>query len=284
MKTEFFKPTSVKEATELLKQYKDKAVIINGGSDIVEKISSGKITPEAIVYIADIEELTKISERDGNIVIGGSVTYIQMLNSPIIQKVKGLIEAVRQLGSPGIRQVATPAGNIGTGAPSADCITMLMGLEAKLLLVSEAGERNIPIEDFFLNTYQTILQPNELIKEIYFAAPKSGDGTGYIRLARRKAQDIAKVLVSASLNLEKGVCKRATIGLGAIRTTTVRGTSIEEGIMGKNKEDAMAYIRENFPKEAVLRASRYTHYKELVTCVAVERAVAMAWDNAQEVK
>src|SRR5665647_2180365 len=138
MKTEFFKPTNVKETTALLEKYQDKAVIINGGSDIVEKISSGKIKLEAIVYIADIEELSKISERNGNIVIGGSVTYIQMLNSPVIHKVKGLIEAVRQLGSPGIRQVATPAGNIGTGAPSADCITMLMGLETKLVLVSEA--------------------------------------------------------------------------------------------------------------------------------------------------
>ena len=60
MKTEFFKPTNVKEATALLEKYQDKAVIINGGSDIVEKISSGKIKPEAIIYIADIVELQKI--------------------------------------------------------------------------------------------------------------------------------------------------------------------------------------------------------------------------------
>lgn len=284
MKTEFFKPVDVNAATELLEKYKEKAVIVNGGSDIVEKIASRKVNPVAIIYVAGIQEMMQITEREGNIVIGGAVTYVQMLNSPVIQKIKGMVEAVRQLGSPGIRQVATPAGNIGTGAPSADCTTMLIGLGALVVLVSKSTERTVPIENFFLDTYKTVRQPNELIKEIYFPTPMAGDGSGYIRLARRKAQDIAKVLVSASLNVEEGVCKRAIIGLGALNATAVRGNSVEEGIKGKTRDEAIKYIQENFPKEAGLRPSRFTHYKELVTCVAVERAVAMAWDHAEEVK
>lgn len=283
MKTDFFKPKDLNEAVALLNKYQEKAVIVNGGSDIVEKLADGAKNPEAIIYIADIDELKKITERDGNIVIGGTVTYVQMLDSPVVQKVKGMVEAVRQLGSPAIRQVATPAGNIGTGAPSADCTSMLMGLEAKVVVVNASGERIIPIEEFFIKTYKTVLQPNDLIKEIYFAAPKKGDGSGYIRLARRKSQDIAKVLVSASLSVKDGVCTKAVIGLGALNATAVRGTSIEEGLKGKKKEEALAYVRENFPKEAGLRPSRFTHYKELVTCIAVERAVGMAWKNAEEV-
>ncbi len=284
MKTDFFKPTTINEAIELLNQYGDKAVIVNGGSDIVEKLTTGEKTPEAVIYIADIKELKNISENEGNVVIGGAVTYVEMLESPIIKKVKGMVEAVRQLGSPAIRQVATPAGNIGTGAPSADCTSMLMGLKAKVLVVNAMGERTIPIEDFFLSTYKTVLKPNDLIKEISFPAPKAGFGSGYIRLARRKSQDIAKVIVSASLSVEGGVCTEATIGLGALNATAVRGISLEEGIKGKNKEEALNFIGENFPKEAGLRPSRFTHYKELVTKVAVERAVEMAWNDAEEDK
>jgi len=282
MKTDFFKPTDMNEAIALLDQYQEKAAIVNGGSDIVEKLVAGSKNPEAIIYIADIEELKKITLCDGNIVIGGAVTYVQMLTAPTIQKVNGMMEAVGKLGSPAIRQVATPAGNIGTGAPSADCTTMLMGLEAKVVVANAAGERIIPIEEFFVTTYKTVLQPNDLIKEIYFAAPKEGDGSGYIRLARRKSQDIAKVLVSSYLSVKDGVCTKAVIGLGALNATAVRGTSIEEGIMGKKKEDALLYVRENFPKGAGLRASRFTHYKEIVTCTAVERAVEMAWNHAEE--
>ena len=91
-------------------------------------------------------------------------------------------------------------------------------------------------------------------------------------------------MVSASVSVDQGVCKNAIIGLGALNATAVRGISIEEGIKGKSRDDAMIYIRENFPKEAGLRPSRFTHYKELVTQVAVERAVAMAWDQAEGVK
>lgn len=284
MKTDFFKPADVNEAVSLLDQYQDKAVIVNGGSDIVEKIAGGRKKPEVILYINDMDELKQITESEGKITIGGAVTYVQMLNSPIIQKVKGMVEAVSQLGSPAIRQVATAAGNIGNGAPSADCTTMLMGLEAKAVVVNASGERVVPIEEFFVSTYQTVLQPGDLIKEIYFMAPKAGDGTGYYRIARRKAQDIGKVLVSVSLTVEKGICTKAAIGLGALNATAVRGTSIESAMIGKNKEECLSYIRDNFPKEAGLRPSRFTHYKELVTCVAVERAVKMAWEDAEEVK
>ena len=284
MKTDFFKPADVKEAISLLDRYQEKAIIVNGGSDIVEKIANGQKKPEAIIYINDIDELKQIRESEGDIRIGGAVTYTQMLKSPVIQKVKGMVEAVSQLGSPAIRQLATPAGNIGNGAPSADCTTMLMGLEAKVVIVNASGERVVPIEEFFVKTYQTVLQPNELIREIYFAAPKKGDGTGYYRIARRKAQDIGKVLVSVSLNVDKGICKKAAIGLGALNATAVRGTSIEKALIGKTKEESLSYIRDNFPKEAGLRPSRFTRYKELVTCVAVERAVGMAWEDAEEVK
>lgn len=281
MKTEFFKPADVKTALELLDKYQDKALIVNGGSDAVEDISSGKKQPEAIIFVADIAEMKNIEVRDDEIVIGGAVTYVEMLASPIIQRVHGMIEAVRQLGSPAIRQVATPAGNVGTGAPSADCTTMLMGSAAKIVAVSAQGERIIPIEEFFVKTYKTVLQPNELIREIRFPNPKEGDGTGYIRLARRKAQDIGKVLISATLSVKDGVCTKAIIGLGALNATAVRGTSIETALVGKTKEEALTYVRENFPAEAGLRPSRFTHYKELVTCVAVQRAVEMAWKNAE---
>jgi len=283
MKTEFFKPTDIKSALELLEKYKDTAVIVNGGTDIVLKIAEGTLKPGATIYIADIKELKDITEREGKIVIGGAVTFAQMLESPIIQKVPGLVEAVRQLASPPIRRVATAAGNLGTCAPSADCSTMLIGLGAKVVLASANGARTVAVEELFVESYKTVIAPSELIREIYFDAPKTGDGSGYIRLARRKSQDIGNVLIGASLTVADGVCTKATIGLGALNATSVRAFSTEKAITGKNKEAALEYLRQNFPPEARLRDDRFKQYKELVTCTAVERAVAMAWNNAQGV-
>lgn len=278
----YFKPKTVEELIELLDQYGDKAKIVNGGTDAVESIHTGHIQPEAIILMRDMDELKKIEVVDNVIHIGGAVTYRQMLEHPAIQKIKGMMEAVGALGSTPVRVVATPAGNLGTAAPSADCTTMLMGMAAKVHVVSKAeGERVIPIEEFFVKTYVNVLKPQDLIREITFDQPGANTGTGYIRLTRRKAQDIGKVLVSATVSVENGKCTKAIIGLGALNATAVRGTSIEEGLVGLNKEEARAFCRENFPKEAGLRPSRFTHYKELTTPIAVERAVMMAWEEAE---
>lgn len=280
MHTEFFKPTNLSKAIELLSQYKDKAVIVNGGSDIVIDIAQKKINPKAIIYVQGIGELQGISERDGQIVLGGAVTYLQMQQSSICRKVTGLMEALSHLGSPAIRAVATPAGNISTAAPSADCTTMLMALRAKIVLVSTRGERTVPIEELFIKTYKTMIQSDEIIREIYFTAPQKEDGTGYCRLARRKSQDIGKVLASAALHIENGICIDAVIGLGALNATAVRGTSTERELIGKTRQQALEYVKNNFPAEAGLRTSYFKHYKELVTSSVVERAVDMAWNDA----
>lgn len=281
MSTEFYKPTDLKTAVELLNKHQGNAVIVNGGTDIVIEINEGKRNPGVIVSVSDIKELKGISKRDGKIVIGGAVTYSEMLSSPVIKEIPGLFKAIGHLASPGIRQVATPAGNIGTAAPSADCTTMLMGLAAKIVAVCATGERVIPIEEFFVCSYKTVLKPNEIIKEIFFDAPQKNESSGYIRLARRKAQDIAKIIVSASLTVKDGVCTKAIIGFGALNPTAVRATSVEKAIVGKKKEEALAYVRENFPKEAGLRPSRFECYKRQVVPAAVERAVEMAWNNAE---
>lgn len=284
MHTEFFKPTDLGKAIELLGQYNDKAVIVNGGTDIVIDIAQKKINPEAIIYIEEISELQGISERKNQIVLGGAVTYLQMQKSPICRKVTGLMEALSNLGSPAIRAVATPAGNVCTAAPSADCTTMLMALKAKIVLTSIKGERIVPIKDLFAKSYKTIIEPNEIIREIYFSVPKKGDGTGYCRLARRKSQDIGKILVSATLHVENGICTDAAIGLGAVNETAVRGTSVEQSLIGKTKQQALEYVKNNFPDEARLRASYFKHYKELVMGSAIGHAVDMAWNDAEGVK
>lgn len=284
MHTKFFKPLNLDNAIELLNQYKDKVVIVNGGSDIVIDIASKKINPEAIIYVEGIREIKEIKRRDDQIVIGGAVTYLQMQQSPICQTINGLMEALSHLGSPGVRSVATPAGNIATAAPSADCNTMLMALRAKIVLISKRGERTVPIEEIFLKRYKTVMKPDELIKEIYFESLGENDGTGYYRAARRKSQDIGKVLSSANLRVENGVCTNATIGLGALNAIVVRGVSIEEALIGKNKEQALEYIKNYFPVEAGLRKSYFRFYKELVTSAVINRSIEMAWNDIEEMK
>ncbi len=280
-KSEFFKPASLKEAVELLEQYKERAAIVNGGSDIVERLGKCEINPDAVIFVADLPELRKIEEKDGFIHLGGAVTYDEMLHCPLIMDIRGLVEAVSQLGSPPVRRVGTAAGNLANAAPAADCATMLVSMGAEIVLSSVNGDRTVSSAEWYLGRGKTVKQPNELIREIVFKKPGKGDGTGYIRLARRKSQDIAKVLIGVTLHVEGGKATSCICGFGALAPTIIRAPHVEEAVVGKTKEEACAWARATFPVDAKLRPSRFTHYKELVLQPALERAIAMAFDDAE---
>ena len=279
-KTDFFTPGIVKEALELLDNYKEDAVIVNGGTDIVEKIKEGKIEPKAIIYIQNIEELKEIREEAGYVMIGGAVPYNKILESPVCQRFQGLMEAISEIGSPAIRNVATLAGNIGTAASSADGSVMLLALDAEVLLVSQQGERIINMKDIFVGRGQTILFKNELIQEIRIPIKPGNISSAYNRMARRKAQDIGKILVGVALGLENNLCKDISIALGALNTNPVRAFSWEAIFKGQEIEQSLRKVKGKIPQEAKLRESRFREYKEQVTDVYMERAIRKACERA----
>ena len=281
---EFFRPDTLQEALEILAHYKEKAVIVNGGSDIVIDISQKRIAPSAIVYIGQLAELRYVREEKDCVMLGGNMTYREMAQDPICQKIEGLITAISNLGSPGVRAVATPAGNIGTAAPAADCATMLMALKSEIVLVSEQGERKVPLQDLYLGRNRTVKHADEIIREICFPAIQLEEGTGYCKVARRKAQDIGKILVGARVQLEGDVISRASISLGALNANIVRAFSLEEAVTGMKPEQARQYLKETFPKEAVLRESYFKEYKELTTRAVIAQAFSRALASAERRK
>jgi len=281
METLFYRPRNLSEAVELMNR-QDGAVIVNGGSDIVLAIAAKKISPGSIVYVADIDGMDQIVDDGEYLRIGGAVTYKQMQKSPVCQRVTGLMESIRHLGSPPVRAVATPAGNIATAAPSADCATMLLALGAEVVLVSAGGERVLAQKDIYTGTYKTAIQKNEIIREIRFRSLKKREGSGFYRLSRRKSQDIAKVLVGAVVRLdESGRCTGSTISLGALNATAVLSPSTSKLIQGLKMDDAIEAAEKHFPSEAGLRESYFKRYKELTTSTVVARALAMAYNEAQ---
>lgn len=280
--TDFLRPNNLKEVLEILEEYEKRAVIVNGGSDIVISISQKKIAPSVIVYIGDLPELRYIRKENGVISLGGNVTYRQISHDLICQNVAGLMTAIAHLGSPGVRAVATPAGNIGTAAPAADCATMLMALGADIVLVNSKGERTVPLAGFYVGRNCTVKQADEIIREIRFPAIRQGEGSGYCKAARRKAQDIGKVLVGVRVRLENNIVQNAAISLGALNAKIVRAVSLEEAVKGMKAETAYRYLKENFPAEAGLRESYFKEYKETVTKSIVAQAFSRALTDAEK--
>lgn len=281
---EFYKPSTLQEALKLLNKYGENALVVNGGTDAVLDLTEGRVRPEAIVYIADLPELQSIGCEDGRVFLGGAVTYSRMEADPVLSGVRGLMESLRRLGSPTIRESGTAAGNIAKGATAADCSTMLTALRAEIVLAREGGQRRMALPDVFVDSFRTAIEPQELITRIEFPLPEENEGTGFVKYSRRRMQDIGKILVGARICVQGGVCTGGTVSLGAVNRTVVRSSDIEKRIAGKTLEEIREAVRAARPAEAVLRDSYFRHYKELAVSGAVCEALEAAWKDAVQEK
>ena len=280
-RAEFFSPKTVAEVLDLLDAYREKAVIVNGGTDIVEQIAKDAVNPEAIIYIQNVQELKGIHVENAYIRIGGASTYAEVLASPACQQFTALQRAISECGSPPIRAVGTPAGNIGTAAPAADCNVSLIALDAGIVLASKDAERTIAAKDMFIASGRTQRRPNELIKEIHIPVVKPGTGSGFLKLAKRKAQDIAQVSVAVCLSINDKNISDISIALGAVAPTAIKAYSFESLARNKTAQDAAAAVKQEIPTEAALRNPRNKAYKEAVMGVITARAITHAFADAE---
>ncbi len=272
--TRFFAPDSLEDALRLLAEYRRGAVVVNGGTDIVEKLAFDRVCPEAVVYIGNIRSLCDVERRGGNTVIGGGVVYADILRSPLCASLGALRDAVAEIGSPPIRAVATLAGNIGSAVPAADGNVALVAHEARIELVSADGERSVPVRDVFLGPGRTCLEAHELIRNIVI--PDCECPSAFVKLARRKSQDIAQVSAAVRLDMDGNVCRNAIISMGAVAATVIRANSLETLLRGRPIEEGLEQLRRAVPDEASLRSPRNRAYKEAVMGIIVERAVRKA--------
>jgi carbon-monoxide dehydrogenase medium subunit len=159
-------------------------------------------------------------------------------------------EMEHRLASIQTRNWGTIGGNIAHGEPAGDPAPVLIALKATLSTASLKGERNMPVEDFFVDYFETALQPDELLTEIQVPATPPHTGTAYSKFNIIES-DIATVGVAVSITLASGdgKCTDTRIVLGACGPTPIRAKQAEEALRGKK-------ITDKSLKEAGQRASQ----------------------------
>ncbi len=135
-------PATLAEAVELLARYDGKARIIAGGTDLVLGLEKSGSSPEALVDITRLAELSTLERRGGEIYLGAAVTHAACAASPLIREnARCLAEACSSVGSPQIRQVGTVVGNLVNAQPAADAAVALVALGAVVDVLSAKGIR-----------------------------------------------------------------------------------------------------------------------------------------------
>ena len=229
----YYTATSLEDALNLLAENAGRARLVAGATDLVLEIKNGLRSPAVLIDITRVGGLDEIElDDDGVIHIGPMVSHAQAAASPLLQeRALPLAQACWGVGAPQLRNRGTIAGNLVTGTPANDAITALRALDAKLTLQSTEGKRVVPLSDFCTDVRCTLLEPDEMVVDISFAALGENQRGLYQKLRPRKALSLASVTTTIVLTLHRGKVTKARITMGAVAPTIVRAQDAEKALM-----------------------------------------------------
>jgi CO/xanthine dehydrogenase FAD-binding subunit len=209
-----------------------------GCTDIVVALRNNKLTRKPTIDITEITELKKIFEKNDRIYIGGNVSLSEICHCELIKKdYKILVDAIKTIGSPQIRNRATLAGNVQNASPSGDGILVLVLLDASLILGSSRGQREISVEEFILGVGKTELKNDEFIQYIVLHKKYNGFSSYFEKVGLRGAMAISIASMGVLFNEEAGVIKDIRIVYGAVASRVLRLKGAEDYLKGRCLEE-----------------------------------------------
>ena len=232
MKTfEHYAPDSIEELLEMLKS-KPNAKLIAGGTDLLLQMKQGTARPETVISLKNVEELRGFSVSKNGYRLGAGMTLRGITRSnELTQNFPGLVYAAGVVASEQIRTLATLGGNICNASPSADMVPPLIALDAVVQLVSNQGQRDLSLSEFFKGPGESILKSGEIMHSIFLPQP-SGNMI-YSKHAPRKFMDLAVVGVAVRLAKKNGKINEARVALGAVGPVPFRAEKTEALLAGQ---------------------------------------------------
>lgn len=240
---EFYQPTTLAEASRLLKDNGPGGRFLAGGTDLVIAMKEKGLLPKYIVDLKRVPGLTGIRENnDGTMTIGALTTMYAIETSPVIRKkYPFLAQSAAEVGSIQIRNRATVGGNMANATPSADVAPALIALNAAAKIAGAAGERTLPLEEFFRGPGQNAMSVDEILTEITIPKTSPQLVGEYIKFSPRDMMDLAYIGVAVGYNLASDKkCTAVRIVLGAVAPTPIRAKNSEALLEDKVLSEELA--------------------------------------------
>jgi carbon-monoxide dehydrogenase medium subunit len=228
-------PDSIPAVIALLSDYGDQAKLLAGGHSLLPMMKLRFAAPEHLIDLGRIKELRGIALAGDEIRIGAMTTEHAILASPLLaEHLPLLVETARQIADPQVRSKGTIGGDIAHGDPGNDHPAVMLALGAQFVLIGPGGERVVPASDFFLGTYATAIEPDEVMTQIRISRPAAGSGSCYAKL-KRKTGDYATAAAAVVLRMEQGLCASVAIALTNVAPTAML---VETDLVGHALDDA----------------------------------------------
>ncbi|HKA37273.1 MAG TPA: FAD binding domain-containing protein [Thermoanaerobaculia bacterium] len=278
-KFRYFAPATAREAVRIKTDAGPDSSYVAGGTDLYPNMKRRQQTPKVVIGLSRIPALARIRmSREGGASIGSAVSLSAIESHRRMRRdYPALVHAIEEISTPPLRNMGTLGGNllldtrcnyydqnfewrqaidfcmkkdgeicwVAPGSPkclavqSADSVPVLIAIQARAVLLSPEGEREVPVEDLYRNDGIAYLakNPEELLTEIRLPA-RDGWRASYRKLRRRGSFDFPVLSVGAAARLEGGAVVEARLVLGGVASAPVRLSKSEELLRGRPLDEA----------------------------------------------
>ncbi len=150
---------------------------------------------------SNIKELNFIKIKNNEIIFGSTTPLIEV-EKFILKYYPDFNNILRRYGSVQIRNVGTIGGNIATASPIGDTLPLLLSLNAKIIIQTKKGNKQIFLNNFFIKYRKTKLKKGEFIKSIIIPIYKNHNFKAY-KISKRFDDDISSVCASFNLKIKE---------------------------------------------------------------------------------
>jgi carbon-monoxide dehydrogenase medium subunit len=280
---EYRAPESLEEVWAALGEAGDDARLIAGGTALLLLMKQRLVRPSMLVSLKRLGNLSEIRNENGALRIGATATHRRVETDPHVrQHFPALVETLRRVATPRVRNQGTLGGNLAHADPNQDPPATLIALDASVRLRSSGDERSVPVDEFFTDYYETALQPGEVLTDILLPLPAAGSGSAFLKFLPRTADDYATVAAAASLRLDNGSCRDVRLALGSAGPTPIRARAAEAILEGQAPTDstlraAAAAVKDEVDPLSDIRGS--AEYKREMSEVFAYRALRQALER-----
>lgn len=255
---DFYAPRSVSELAGL-KNRNPNARLLAGGTDLALEVTQQHKDLEKIIYLGRVQELLSVTRTRSNIEIGAAVT-LDRLDVELGEIYPELRSLLKRFGSRQIRNLGTVGGNIANASPIADVTPVLIALNATCVIESVDGQRQVFLEDYFLDYKQTVLQDNEFIRSVIIPLPSDQAQLKICKVSKRFDDDISSVCLAALIIVEDGMTTSIRLAFGGMAAIPKRALHCEGALLNQSFESgiidqAKAALSKDFQPISDVRAS-----------------------------
>ncbi|MGO9885695.1 MAG: FAD binding domain-containing protein [Solirubrobacteraceae bacterium] len=215
---EYERATSVEGAIASLAR--PGARVIAGGHSLLPMMKLRLASPDYLIDINDLAELSYIEEDGDRVRIGALTRHADLLRSQTLARHFPIFaDAERVIADPVVRNRGTIGGSLCQADAAEDLSAVCTALGAEVVIRGPQGERVVDIELFHVGPYTTAVGDGELLTEIRLPL-RHGGGSAHEKVERR-AGDWAIAAASAAVWIDGGTISEAGVALSAAGPTTV---------------------------------------------------------------